>query len=247
MPSHDYAVSIGGVDIKNTIGAQEAIFMNYTTANKRGNNLIIPYRHGELHVPDKYFAGADLLLQVYLPFDTTDAAKQALSDLALILSSQDEVLVAQNDPAHGDIQARIELLQDPVPTEDRFTYLFSLRNASGFWEDVSATPITSANPPVVTTGGDRPIQDMILVFAGVGFLQHTDSLGQVSRVEVEAGATGGPFTLDVGARTIENASNVPMDEFFLHTQPWVMKWQPGVAQSFTANVAVGGSYRNKYA
>lgn len=247
MPEHDYAVTIGGTSLVNTIGIRRAIFMNYTTAQKRGGNLIIPYRHGELHVPDKYFAGADLLLQVYLPFDDVDDAKQALSDMALLLSSQTEVLVAQNDPAHGNIRARVELLQDPVSTEDRFTYLFSLRNASGFWEDAAATNIASGTPPTITTGGDRPIQDMILIFAGVGFLQHTDSLGQVSRVEVQTGATGGPFTLDVGAGTIVNASDDPMDEFFLHTQPWVMKWQPGVAQSFTGNVAVSGSYRNKYA
>lgn len=220
--------------------------MNYTTATKRGGNLIIPYRHGELHIPDKYFAGADILLQVYLPFEDVDDAKGALSDIALLLSSQTEVLVGQNDPQHGDIQARVELLSDPVPTEDRFTYLYSLRNAGAFWEDVSVTNVSSADPPVVTTGGDRPIQDMVLTAAGPGFLEHTDELGQVSRVEIEAGAGAGTYVLDVGAGTIQKGG-ADQDEFFIHTQPWVMKWSPNASQSFTSDVAWSAAYRNKYA
>jgi hypothetical protein len=169
-----------------------------------------------------------------------------LSDLAALFSSQTEVVVAQNDPALGNIRARVEILQDPVPTEDRFTYLFSLRNASGFWEDVSATNVGAANPPSVTTGGDRPIDDMILTFSGVGFLQHTDALGQVSRIEVLSAAGAGTYVVDVGKKTITK-SGAQQDEFLLVTQPWWMKWQPGVAQSFTSNVNVAASYRNKYA
>lgn len=247
MPSHDYNPGIAGTDLKTITGVQEALFMKYATAEKRGSNLVIPYRHGELFVPDKYFTGADVMLQVYLTAETTDRAQSALDQVLSLLQSQSLVAVTQNNPHYGNIQARVEILSDPIPTENRFTYLFSLRNPAGFWEDQSATSITGGNPPSVTTGGNRPIQDMILTFAGVGFLEHTDSLGQVSRVEVLAGATGGPFDLDVGAGTIENASNAPMDEFFLHTQPWVMKWEPDTAQSFTSNVSVSGSYRNKYA
>lgn len=246
MPEHDYAVTLAGVSLEDTLGIRRAIFINYTSAQKRGGNVILPYRHGELHVPDKYFSGADILLQVYLPFDDVDSAKGALGDMAELLSSQTEVLVAQTDPAHGDIQARVELLQDPVPTEDRFTYLFSLKNASAFWEDVNATVVGSANPPAITTGGNRPIQDMVLTAAGPGFLQHTDELGQVSRVEIESGAGAGTYVLDVGAGTIKKGS-AHQDEFFIHTQPWVMKWSPGAAQSLTSNVGWAASYRNKYA
>ncbi len=240
----DYNIGVGGTNLKSVVGV-EAIFMKYTSAIKRDGNLVIPYRHGELYVPDKSFDGADVLLQVYLPFDTTSEAQQALSDLALLFSSQDEVAVTQTDPARGAIRARVENLQDPVPTDDRFTYLFSLRNASGFWEDQTPDTAASASPPVVTTGGDRPIDDMILTFAGVGFLQHTDSLGQLSRVEVLAGGPGGSYVVDVGKATITNGGN--QDEFLKVSQEWWMKWQPGVAQSFTSNVAVAASWRDKWA
>jgi hypothetical protein len=211
--------------------------------------LVLPYKHGELYVPDKYFEGADVLLQVYLPFDAVDEGQQALSDLALLLSSQDEVLVTQTDPARGAIRARVENLQDPVPTEDRFTYLFSLRNASGFWEDQSVSSAASASPPVVTTVGDRPVDDMILTFAGLGFLEHTDGLAQESRVEVLAGAGVAPYIVDVGHGTIFDSAGTPVqqDKWLKVSQPWWMKWQPGEAQSFTSNVAVAASWRNKHA
>lgn len=246
MADHDYDVKVAGVDVELTLGIRRAIITNYSSANRRNGNLIIPHRHGELHVPDKYFEGADVLLQAHLPFDTVDAGKQALSDLARLFSSQTEVVVEQNDPAHGDIRARVELLQDPVPTEDRFTYLYSLRNASGFWEDVTATSVGPAMPPAVVTGGDRPIQDMILTFAGPGFLEHTDDLGQVARVEIEAAAGAGTYVVDVGAGTVEKAG-VPQDEFLVITQPWVMKWQPNDTPALTADVNVTAQFRNKYA
>ncbi len=243
----DYNIAVAGSNLRSVVGVREAIFMKYTTAAKKGGNLVLPYKHGELYVPDKYFAGADVLLQVYLPYDTTAEAQQALSDLAALFASQDEVLVTQTDPARGAIRARVENLQDPVPTEDRFTYLFSLRNASGFWEDQSASSAASANPPVVTTGGDRPIDDMVLTFAGIGFLQHTDGLGQVSRVEIRTGAGTAPYVVDVGAATVVDAGSVNQDEFFEISQAWWMKWQPGIAQSFTSNVAVAASWRDKWA
>jgi hypothetical protein len=244
--AHDYAITVGGVNLKTTIGVREAIFVKYATAQKKDGNLILPYKHGELFVPDKFYDGTDVLLQVYLPFEDVGDAAQALSDLALLLATQSEVVVAQVDPAKGNIRARVENLQDPVPTEDRFTYLFSLRNASGFWEDVTATTAASANPPVVLTLGDRPIDDMILTFSGPGFLQHTDSLGQISRIEIDAAAGAGTYVVDVGKATILKGA-VAQDEFLVVDQPWWMKWQPTTAENLTSNVSVAASWRNKWA
>jgi hypothetical protein len=166
--------------------------------------------------------------------------------VALLLSSQDLVTVSQTDPHRGDIRARVELLTDPTETQNEFVYLFGLRNPSGFWEDVAATSVGPANPPSITTGGDRPVNDMVITFAGPGFLEHTDPLGQVSRVEIESAAGAGTYVLDVGAGTILKAST-PQDEFFVHTQPWVMKFQPDSAQSLTSNVNITVSWRTKWA
>lgn len=240
--AHDYAITIAGTAINTLV--DHARFLKYTSGMRRGSNLIVPYRHGEYSVPDKYFEGSDVLLEVFLPSDTHAAGAQALSELAERLSSQDLVTVSQTDPHRGDIRARVELLTDPTETQNEFVYLFGLRNPSGFWEDVTASQVVG-NPPVLTTSGDRPINDMTITFAGPGFLQHTDSLGQVSRVEIESGAGAGTYVLDVGAGTILKGST-PQDEFFIHTQPWVMKFSPNAAQAFTSNVSVTIDYRNKW-
>lgn len=245
MP-HFYNVGVAGTNLDTGLGIREAHFVKYTTAQKKGSNLVIPYRHGELHVPDKYFAGADVLLQVYLPFDLESDAIEALSELARLFSAQDEVVVTQDDPHRGAIRSRVELLQDPVPTEDRFTYLFSLRNASGFWEDQAETNVASGTPPAVTTGGDRPIQDMILTFSGPGFLQHTDDLGQVARITIDAGAGAGTYIFDVGAGSCTKGG-ADQSEFVTVSQPWIMKWQPNDTPSLTADVGVAAAFRNKWA
>ncbi len=241
---YDYAINLGSLDLSTVVDYSR--FIKYTAGMKRGDNLVIPYMHGTHFVPDKYFSEADVLLEVFLPSDTHDAAAEALSLIQLELSSQSLVVVSQTDPYRGDIRARVELVTEPVTTQNDFVYLFGLQNPSGFWEDVTASTAASGNPPSVTTGGDRPIADMVLTFSGTGFLEHTDSLGQVSRLEIEAAAGAGTYVVDVGAGTVKK-SGVNQDEFFIANQPWWMKWQPGVAQSFTSNVAVSASWRNKWA
>lgn len=241
---YDYNIAIAGDTLDSIATGLEGRFLKYTSGMRRGDNIIIPHKHGELSVPDKYFAGSDVMLELFLPSDTNDAGAQALSELAERLSSQSLVTVSQADPHRGNIRARVELMTDPTPTQNEFVYLFGLRNPSGFWEDVTAST-ASGNPPAITTSGDRPIQDMVITFSGPGFLQHTDPLGQVSRIEVEAGAGAGTYVLDVGAGTIVKGST-PQDEFFVHTQPWVMKFQPDSAQSLTSDVSVTVDYRNKW-
>ncbi len=249
MASHDYAITIAGTDLDTIApGNGGGRLLKYTSGTRRGDNLIIPYKHGEHTIPDKYFAGSDVMLEVFLPSDTTDAAAEALHELALALSSQTLVTVGQTDPERGDLEADVELLSDPVPTQNNLIYLFALRNPSGFWK--SATESTNTgNPPSVTTLGDRPVDDMILEFSGTGFLEHTDPLGNLSRITIESGAGGTtPYIVDVGAATIVDSAGTPVhkDEFLTVTQPWWMKWQPGAVQSFTSNVSVTARWYNKW-
>lgn len=245
--AYDYAISVGGTAIDTIV--DHARFVKYTSGMRRGNNLVIPYKHGEYSVPDKYFERSSVMLEVFLPSGTHDAAAQALSDLALLLSSQSLVAIQQTDPHRGWIRAMAELITDPVETQNQLVYLFGLNIPSGFWEDVTESTATG-NPPSVTTTGDRPVDDMTLTFAGVGFLEHTDPLGQVSRVEVDSGAGGTPpYVVDVGAGTIVDSAGTPAakDEFLTVTQPWWMKFQPDSVQSFTSNVSVTVDWRNKWA
>lgn len=245
--AYDYAITIAGTALDSIRSGLEGRFIKYTSGQRRGSNLVIPHKHGELFVPDKYFSTSDVLLELFLPSDSPGAGAEALSEVAILLADQDLVTIAQTDPHRGDIQARVEMVTDPVPTQNEFVYMFGLALPSGFWEDVSATTITSGTPPSVTTGGDRPIDDMILDFAGTGYLEHTDPLGQVARIEIIAGGSGStPYTVDVGAGTVVDSLGAHQDRWLEVTQEYWMKWQPGAAQSFTGTVAVSGSYRNKW-
>jgi len=102
------------------------------------------------------------------------------------------------------------------------------------------------NPPSVTTGGDRPVGDATITFSAPGYLEHTDSLSQVSRLTVDAGAGAGIYIVDCGIpRTIKKAG-ANQDRWLTVTQPWWMKFQPGVAQSFTSDVSITVDWRNKW-
>lgn len=244
MPLYDYEIAIAGDTLDTIATGLEGRFLKYTSGMRRGSNIIIPHRHGELSVPDKYFAGSDVMLELFLPSDVHASGAQALSELAERLSAQDLVTVSQADPHRGNIQARVELLTDPVSTQNEFVYMFGLRNPSGFWEDVTESS-QSGSPPTITTGGDRPIDDMVITFSGPGFLEHTDDLGVVSRITIDSDAGAGTYVVDVGAATVLEGST-PRDEFLTVTQPWWMKFQPASAQSFTADVSVTVDWRNKW-
>lgn len=244
MATHDYQISIAGVALSTLVVASR--FTKYTAGYYRGQNLVLPYRHGEYYVPDKYFSNADVMLEVFLPSDTIDAAAEALSEIQALLTSQSLVVVSQVDPHRGNIRARVELATEPVPSQNDFVYLFALNNPSGFWEDVTASTAASATPPVVTTGGDRPVDDMVLTFAGPGTLTHTDELGVVSEITIDAAAGAGTYVVDVGAGSVTK-TGANQDEFLTVTQPWWMKFSPGAAQDLDSDVAVAVSWRNKWA
>lgn len=244
--AHDYAITVDGTLLVPTL-ARSARFLKYTSGAKRGGNLSLPYRDGEYADANKFFTGADVLLEVSLPASTDTAADQALSELDLLFGGLFKlVTVQQTAPHKGQIRALVELITEAVPTQDRLTYLYPLRNPAGFWEDVSASSATSANPPSVTTGGNRPIDDMVLTAAGPGFLEHTDSQGRISRITIDAAAGAGTYVVDVGAGTVKK-SGVDQDRFLTVTQPWWMRWEPDRVQSFTSNVAWSASWRNKWA
>jgi hypothetical protein len=237
-------ITVAGTDILTIV--RWARFLKYSHGAKRGSNLEISGKHGSVHTPDKLYREADILLEVGLPFGSNTAAYEALSTLAEIFSSVDLVTIGQTDPFKGALQAHVELVDEPVPTQNRFAYLFPLINPGVFWEDVTATSVASATPPVITTGGDRPIDDMVLTFAGPGYAEHTDALGQVNRVTIDAAAGAGTYIVDFGDRTVKKAG-VDQDEHITFTDDFAMRWSPNAAQTFTTDVGVAADWRNKWA
>ena len=246
--SYDYEIELDGTRVDTIV--RWVRFLRYTAGAKRGSDVVAPYRHGELHIPDKLFSASEILLEVGLPATSNDAAAQALSDLTAFFAQQVRPVLSQNDPHRGNIRASVELLTEPTPTQDRFTYLFVLRNAKGFWEDETLSQAASGNPPSVTTGGDRPVHDAVLSFSGTGYLEHTDDLGNLSRITIESGAGGTtPYVVDIGKRTVKDSAGTPVnkDEFLVVSKPHWMVFSPGAAQSFTSDVSVAVDWRNKWA
>ena len=244
--AYDYAIQVDGTTIDGITGVDWSRFIKWTGGSLRGSNPIIGYRDGEYSDFDKWWSGADVLLEVGLKATADATAAQALSDIQELFGSFGAKTVQYADPALGNLRALTELLTEPTATQNRFVYLFPLRNPKGVWEDVSASNAASANPPVVTTLGDRPIDDMVLTAAGPGFLEHTDSQGRTSRVTIDAGAGAGIYIVDCGARTVKKAG-ADQDAFLTVDQPWWMRFEPNLAQSFTSDVAWEVDWRNKWA
>lgn len=223
--------------------------IKYQIGAKRGFDVTIPGRPGDYHVTNKLFGSATILIECGLPTSTTATASEALSDFAALFAGQSTVLLKYTDPHKGAIQAAVELLEEPVPSQNRLTYVYALNNPSGVWEDQSASNAVSATPPSVTTSGDRPIGDMVFTVSAVGYIEHTDSLGNANRLTIESGAGGTtPYIIDCGARTVVDSAGTPAnkDAYLTVSNEWPI-FSPGAAQTLASDVAVEVDWRNKWA
>ena len=243
--AHDYAADLDGTMLDTLVDWYR--FVDPIGGAKRGRDQILPGSMGRQFLPDKRIDANSILLEVGLPAAATGDSREALSLLAEIFSAQGGVTLKQTDPYLGAVQALVELARKPTPSQNRLVYLYRLNNPSGLWEDQSASNAASANPPVVTTGGDSEVDDAILTFAGPGFLEHTDDLGVLSRITIDAAAGAGTYIVDLSRpRTVEKSS-VDQSRFVTVSKGHWMKFQPNKAQSFTSDVAVEVDWRDKWA
>ena len=231
--------SIGGTAI--TTWTTNSRLLRRGAGHKRGNNFRIPYRHGEYSQTDKWFPAVDYSLEVMIK----DNVETNLSGiLAALKNPAGLVTVIGSNSVAGTIRTDVELLSDPRQTRNPRMFVFSLRSPAGAWEDDSASS-NAGNPPSVTTTGDLPVDDFTLTFAAAGFLEHTDSNSVVSRITLESGVPASTV-VDCGARTVtQGGSN--RDSLLTLTQPWWMRFEPNTVQSFTSNVSVTVSWRDKWA
>ena len=237
------SVTVDGTALVPT-HARFARILRQTHGFKRGQNLIVPHRHGEWSDPDKWFTAATYQLEVGLLLEDTS---EHLSEVARLLGkATGRPVISYVDPYKGTVRASVELLSEPVPTQDRFTYLFSLRNPKGFWEDNTATSVGPSTTPAITTLGDRPVDDMIVTFAGPGTATHTDENGITSLLTIDAGAGAGTYVVDCGARTVKKAG-AHQDAYLTVSQPWWWRFSPDAAQTISSTVNITVEYRNKWA
>ncbi len=238
------SITVGGTAISTW--TDHARLTRRGIGSKRGRNFLIPYRHGEYSNPDKWRKPVDVMLEVNIDNNretNLSALFAALADPAGLVT-----LTGVNSLA-GTMRVDVELLTEPRQTRSPSMFVFALRAPAGAWEDNAASS-NAGNPPSVTTTGDQGIDNMLISFPhvnGVGsFLEHTDSNSKVSRVTIESGGTTGTYTVNLGARTVQRSS-LDQDAFLTVTQPWWMRFEPNLAQSFTSNVVVTVEWRDKWA
>lgn len=213
--------------------------LNEGGSGKRGNNPVVPYRHGEWSDGDKWYDSVDLLLEVGVK--TTDTY-QHLTALQKMLGKPNGLVALQRVTTNaGTVVADVELLGSPSSTQNRFVHVFPLRAPSGVWRDASYSS-SSGTAPSVTTTGDRPVDDMIITFSAPGTATHTDENGTTSVIGWQGTGTA---VVDCGTRTIKKAG-ANQDANLYISQPWWWRFTPGAAQTITSTVSITVQWRNKW-
>ena len=209
-------------------------------SGKRGTNHTIPNRHGEHSNPLKWFTASDLMLEVGL------AGTEGYTNLSIVqrLLSGPHVVLERTTPV-GTVEAVVELLGPPQPTQNRFVYVFPLRCPSGSWYTKTVSTATG-NPPTVVTLGDRPVGDMVVTFSGVGTATHTDTDGNISVLEIESAAGAGTYVVDCGARTVTKGG-VDQERYFQASQPWWWVFSPGATQTIASTVSITVDWHHRWA
>lgn len=236
--AHDFAWKANGSALSDHTDFVRVL--NEGGGGKRVGNVVVPYRHGEWSNPDKWWDGADLLLEVGLK---RDDSYEHLSAVQYMLGGSQLVSLQRVTPHAGTVIAEVEMQGPPNPTQNRFVYVFPLRVPSGFWRDASAST-ASGTAPSITTTGDRPIDDMIVTFSAPGTVTLADTV--YGTATVGWAGSSGTAILDCGARTIRQGSTKE-DANLVVSEPWWLRFRPQATVNLTATSSVHVRWWNKWA
>lgn len=179
---------VNGVDI-STIAHLDGPPGIMTAPAKRGGNLVVAGRHGELHVPRKHYGPAEGVFPMWLlgynpdlPFPTSDTARQALYDAAdkvLLAFGADTVTVDHGRP-NGAVRRAVGEVLDTMDftrsghRDSAAKVAIALDVFGAFWSDinpVTAGPYSLASGATATLtpfqGATAPM-DELLVTIGPG-------------------------------------------------------------------------------
>lgn len=210
-----------------------------TLGQFQGANFPISYMYGEKAVADKFYRGADLLMEVGLIDDGN--ARGHLSAIQGMFGNTGSFTTITRDDHHaGTVQADVELVGAPRTSQDRFTYIFQLRAVDGVWEDSVVTTVSGTAPTIVTSG-DRPIGDPTITFSAPGTATLVTDWG-TSNMGWEGTGTA---IVRCGPRTVRKAG-VLQDSLFTIDQPWWFRFAPNTTVNLTSTVSVTVDYKNKW-
>lgn len=222
-------------------------------SGKRGGDVNVQYLHGDHPVPHKFLAPKLIPLEVVLRYTSSagtithaDGAEghvfQNLAEVKRLLRGQrGQATLQRTAPDMGTVLVDVEC-GEPSPSQNRFTYLFPLVAARPFWRSTTLTTTTTS--PIVV-GGNAPVDDAEIVFAGGGaspIFTHTASGATIQYVgTVPAGGvrvyteTGQAARVSGGA---DESANVAFNK------PFILELDPGVSNAYTGTVTI--EHRTKW-
>lgn len=209
--------------------------------SKRGENLVVPGSHGELHIPAKKHNPANVVLQLWvrgvnpdgtIPADG-DARRVFVGNLRALVAmfTVDEQVILRHTLSDGSAREIVGEVTDTIEPDitgwGRWSlgqFAVALTCAHPFWADVDeVTSTVDAGSPAALTefeGATAPMEDLLI------------ELGPQSNPRLEQPSTG--IFVKVN-RVIEAGQTITVD-----TSTWEVYGSPGVAGGLYEDLEYGG-------
>ena len=203
-------------------------FGGETFAPKRGINVVNPYRSGAIAVDMKHVTELLLGLEIGYPLHSTEAALYAAKETVeqLLFGKKGLATLRRTTPS-DTIEAYVEPIAPSVMSQNRFSYMYTLRAPEGFWRSTTQTD-DSTSP--VAVGGNGSVHDAVIEIdtGATGtdvVLTMTDDGATISI----AGATpAGGIRVDLEAGTVTRISGgADWHEFVSFNKPYRIILEPG--------------------
>lgn len=222
-------------------------------SGKRGGNVGVQYLHGEHAVAHKFLTPRIIPLEVALRYTSAagtithaDGAPghvfENLSEVKRLLRGhRSQATLQRTAPDMGTVQIDVECME-PTPTQNRFVYLFPLVAARPFWRSTTVQS-TAASP--IAVGGDAPVDDAELVFAGGAgspTFTHTASGATIGYVGTVPG--GGVRVYTETGQAVRVSGGADESAFITFNKPYVLELDPGVSNAFTGSGTI--SWQDKW-
>jgi len=167
------AFTFGGTAL-SSVGKVTLINDYLDTAARRGENQVIPYRNGAIHVP-KFYESRSFLFGIAITASTAQALEAAFDTLRSLLSSRDEQTLSMT-MENGDVRTIQASANSPLEVE-RITGKFArvtleLIAAKPYWRlstniaDNTTTINASPKAMTVTNPGTVEERDPVIVLTG---------------------------------------------------------------------------------
>lgn len=259
--------SLNGVDLRTLAVNVRTIDGWDTFPARRGDNVTIPYSHGELSIPQKWFDARDISMSFeVLPYNTsggqTVTSLEHLQDnvdqlLGLFYKQKDFSTLTRTMPDGSVRTLEVEVLNVvPVIQGQSFltrTVAAQFRVPNPFWRETPINTVTQAGITgtsqniAVVTGGNAPIHDMKIRFTATSAVSSP-------KIEWPSGTTpeylkysgtigaGKWIEFDCGERTVVWDDGSRADSGIDFSYAWWIELPPASSFNMTATCGAASNW-----